>query len=156
MIVFFLPNLRPGGAERVMLNVLLSYHAAYPHAKLVLLLGEKTGPLLSEIPTTIPIYSLGAANATKSIRPLIKFCKVHQPQVVFSSLGSALAASVAKRFVSSKIVFSSATECTATNCLALASMPNVLYFFKEKLDWISINKRLFNLSSKVRIIIYLS
>jgi glycosyltransferase involved in cell wall biosynthesis len=105
MIVFFLPNLRPGGAERVMLNVLLSYHAAYPHAKLVLLLGEKTGPLLSEIPTTIPIYSLGAANATKSIRPLIKFCKVHQPQVVFSSLGSALAASVAKRFVSSKIVF---------------------------------------------------
>ncbi|UPQ79284.1 glycosyltransferase [Flavobacterium azooxidireducens] len=105
MIVFFLPNLRPGGAERVMLNVLLSYHIAYPNTKLVLLLGEKTGPLLAEIPTTIPIYSLGAANATKSIRPLIKFCKEHQPQVVFSSLGSALAASVAKRFVSSKIVF---------------------------------------------------
>lgn len=105
MIVFFLPNLRPGGAERVMLNVLLSYHIAYPQAKLVLLLGEKTGPLLSEIPTIIPIYSLEAANATKSILPLIKFCKAHQPQVVFSSLGSALAASVAKLFVSSKIVF---------------------------------------------------
>lgn len=105
MIVFFLPNLRPGGAERVMLNVLLSYHVAYPNANLVLLLGEKSGPLLSEIPTSIPIFSLEAVNATKSIRPLIKFCKTHQPQVVFSSLGSALAASVAKRFVSSKIVF---------------------------------------------------
>lgn len=105
MIVFFLPNLRPGGAERVMLNVLFSYHAAYPQTKVILLLGEKTGPLLSELPSTIPIYSLETANATKSIRPLIKFCKEHQPQVVFSCLGSALAASVAKRFVSSKIYF---------------------------------------------------
>jgi len=105
MIVFFLPNLRPGGAERVMLTVLLSYHVAYPAAHVVLLLGEKTGPLLSELPTTIPIYSLEAANATKSIRPLIQFCNEHQPQIVFSSLGSALAASVAKRFVSSKVVF---------------------------------------------------
>lgn len=105
MIVFFLPNLRPGGAERVMLNVLLSYHTFYPQANVVLLLGEKTGKLLSEIPSTIPIHTLEASNATKSVRPLIKFCKEHQPKIVFSCLGSALAASVAKRFVSSQIVF---------------------------------------------------
>jgi len=105
MIVFFLPNLRPGGAERVMLNVLLTYHEVYPQAKLVLLLGEKSGPLLSEVPATIPIYSLEAPNATKSVVPLLKFLKKNQPQVLFSTLGSALAASVAKLFVSSKIVF---------------------------------------------------
>ncbi len=105
MIVFFLPNLRPGGAERVMLNLLVTYHEVYPEEKLMLLLGEKSGPLLSEVPVSIPIYSLDAPNATKSILPLIQFLKKQQPKVLFSSLGSALAASVAKRFVSSKIVF---------------------------------------------------
>lgn len=105
MIVFFLPNLRPGGAERVMLNLLLTYHKEYPTAKLVLLLGEKSGPLLSEVPSTIPIYNLEAPNATKSILPLIKFLKEHQPKVLFSCLGSAVAASVAKLLTSSKTVF---------------------------------------------------
>ncbi|WNM20229.1 glycosyltransferase [Flavobacterium capsici] len=105
MIVFFLPDLRAGGAERVMLNVLLKYHLAFPEESVVLLLGKKEGPLLAEIPSTIPIYSLEASNATRSIRPLIRFCKKHHPKVVFSTLGSALAASIAKNFVSSKIIF---------------------------------------------------
>lgn len=105
MIVFFLPNLRPGGAERVMLNVMFSYHDAYPGVNVVLLLGEKLGPLLGDVPVTIPIYSLKAKSATKSIIPLISFCNKHKPRIIFSTLGSALAASVVKLLVSRKTIF---------------------------------------------------
>lgn len=96
MIVFFLPNLRAGGAERVMLTLLKSYKQAHPNTKVVLLLGEISGPLLSEVPETVPIETLHAPNALKSVRPLIHFLKKNQPDILFSCLGSSVAASVAK------------------------------------------------------------
>jgi len=134
MIVFFLPNLNPGGAERVMLNVLLTYHEVYPQAKLVLLLGEKSRPLLSEVPATIPIYSLEAPNATKSVVLLLKFLKKNQPKVLFSGLGLVLASSVAKRFMSWKIVFINLINSTNGVDFILRNVENILssFLYSEK------------------------
>ncbi|MFN3640712.1 MAG: glycosyltransferase, partial [Flavobacterium sp.] len=96
MIVFFLPNLRAGGAERVMMTLLKSYTEAHPNENVMLLLGELSGPLRSEVPPSVTIESLEAPNAFRSVKPLIRFLKKHQPDILFSCLGSSVAASVAK------------------------------------------------------------
>lgn len=102
MIVFFLPDLRGGGAERVMLNLLESYDEVFP-GQAVLLVGRKQGKLISQIPPQINVYELNASSATKSVIPFIKFCKKHQPEKVFASLGSSLATALARPFISKKI-----------------------------------------------------
>lgn len=94
-MVFFLPNLRAGGAERVMMTLLKSYTEAHPNEKVILLVGELYGPLRSEVPPSVAIESLEAPNAFKSVRPLIRFLKKHQPDILFSCLGSSVAAAVA-------------------------------------------------------------
>lgn len=102
MIVFFLPDLRAGGAERVMLNLLLIYHSKNPNVKLTLLLFKKQGPLLVEVPASIEIHELNTSEATKSVLSFIFFCKKHQPKIVFSSLGASLTAAIARPFISKK------------------------------------------------------
>lgn len=105
MIVFFLPDLRAGGAERVMLNLLVSYHDKFKNQELVLLLFKKQGPLLNEVPTAIKIYELGTNGASKSVLSFIAFCKQHQPKIVFASLGASLTTSLARLLVSKKTIF---------------------------------------------------
>lgn len=104
MIVFFLPDLRAGGAERVMLNLLLTYHNHYPNTELVLLLFKKEGVLLDEVPNEIPIHELNTTGATKSVLSFISFCKNNKPKIVFSSLGPCLTTSLAKPFISKEII----------------------------------------------------
>lgn len=101
MIVFFLPDLRGGGAERVMLNLFERF--VKQEQRVVLLLGRKKGNLVSQIPENVNVYELNSESALKSVIPFIKFCKKHKPQKVFASLGSSLAASIAKPFISKDI-----------------------------------------------------
>lgn len=102
MIVFFLPDLRGGGAERVMLNLLTEFYRS-SEKEVVLLLGRKQGPLMNQVPEGIKIYELNATSALKSVIPVVKFCKKHQPEKIFASLGSSLATALAKPFISNKI-----------------------------------------------------
>ena len=101
MIVFFLPDLRGGGAERVMLNLLERF--AKHEQNVVLLLGRKKGDLMSQIPENVKVYELNSGSALKSVIPFIKFCNLHKPTKVFASLGSSLATSLARPFISKKI-----------------------------------------------------
>jgi len=105
MIVFFLPDLRAGGAERVMLNLLVSYYDKFPNQEITLLLFKKQGPLLNEVPTSIKIYELGTTGASKSVLSFISFCKQQQPKIVFASLGASLTTSLARPLVSKKTIF---------------------------------------------------
>lgn len=105
MIVFFLPDLRAGGAERVMLNLLVSYQYKFPNQEIILLLFKKQGPLLSEVPTSTKIYELGTSGASKSVFSFISFCKQQKPKIVFASLGASLTTSLARLFVAKKIIF---------------------------------------------------
>jgi len=104
MIVFLLPDLRAGGAERVMLNLLINYHVKYPNHEVVLLLFQKKGQLLKEVPLSIKILELKTSGATKSVFSLISFCNQHQPKIIFSSLGGSLTSSLAKPFISKEII----------------------------------------------------
>src|SRR5690554_5973277 len=98
MIVFFLPDLRGGGAERVMLNLLTEFHLSSAE-EVVLLLGKKQGPLMNQVPEGIKVYDLEAGSAIKSIIPFVRFCTMHRPKKVIASLGSSLAAVMAKPFI---------------------------------------------------------
>ena len=101
MIAFFLPDLRGGGAERVMLTLLERFVKL--EYNVILILGKKKGELVSQIPLNVKVYELNADSALKSVLPFIKFCKKYKPQKVFASLGSSLAASLAKPFISKDI-----------------------------------------------------
>lgn len=101
MTVFFLPDLRGGGAEKVMLTLLERF--VEKEQNVALLLGKKQGDLLGQIPLNVKVYELNSDSALKSVIPFIKFCKKHKPQKVFASLGSSLATSIAKPFISKDI-----------------------------------------------------
>lgn len=98
MIVFFLPDLRGGGAERVMLNLLTEFHKD-SEKEVVLLLGRKQGPLMDQVPEGIRVFELEAGSAMKSLIPFVRFCQKHRPKKVIASLGSSLAAAMAKPFI---------------------------------------------------------
>src|SRR5690554_127650 len=101
MILFYLPNLRPGGAENVMVQLLVLFHR---NGKEVgLLLGKKEGELLSRIPEDIPVYELGAFRARNAILKLIRFCRKNPPDYIFTSLGASVSAAWAKPFIPKSI-----------------------------------------------------
>jgi glycosyltransferase involved in cell wall biosynthesis len=101
MILFYLPNLRPGGAENVMVQLLVYFHQ---NGKEVgLLLGKREGELLSRIPADIPVYELGAFRARNAILKLIRFCRKNPPDYIFTGLGASVSAAWAKRFIPKNI-----------------------------------------------------
>src|SRR5690554_3796284 len=101
MILFYLPNLRPGGAENVMVQLLVFFHQ---NGKEVgLLLGKKEGELLSRIPEDLPVHELGAFRARNAILKLIRFCRKNPPDYIFTSLGASVSAAWAKPFIPKSI-----------------------------------------------------
>ena len=84
-ILFLLPRFSGGGAERVVLNLLSELHSNGHSVGIVIF--DKSGPLLSTVLDSIPIYNLNTITLKRSIVPLIK--KIHQlnPKVIFTTLG---------------------------------------------------------------------
>jgi len=101
MILFYLPNLRPGGAENVMVQLLVFFHQNGKEVSL--LLGKKEGELLSRVPADIPVYELGAFRARNAIFKLIRFCRKNPPDYIFTSLGASVSAAWAKPFIPKSI-----------------------------------------------------
>ncbi|WP_438969487.1 glycosyltransferase [Nonlabens sp.] len=103
MIVFFIPDLRAGGAERVMLTLLNEFYNTDEKSSYLLLLGKKQGDLSNLIPQDIKVLELGVTSGSKMVMPFIKFCKKHKPTVVFATLGASLTTAIAKPFISNAI-----------------------------------------------------
>src|SRR5690554_1450969 len=101
MILFYLPNLRPGGAENVMVQLLVFFHQNGKEVSL--LLGKKEGELLSRVPADIPVYELGAFRARNAIFKLIRFCRKNPPDYIFTSLGASVSAAWLKPFIPKSI-----------------------------------------------------
>jgi glycosyltransferase involved in cell wall biosynthesis len=85
-----------------MLNLLIYFHQQ-GLLQVALLLGKKEGKLLEQLPSDIPIYSLGASSAKSSVIPLIQFCKKYRPKVIIGTLGASLALSLAKFLIPKNI-----------------------------------------------------
>lgn len=96
MIMFILPSLSGGGAERVMLNYLVWLQDKNHEVGLILF--NNKGPLLSLIPNSVTIYNLKKTSLRESIIPMLTIVKKTKPRIVFSTFGYINVSLLALRF----------------------------------------------------------
>jgi glycosyltransferase involved in cell wall biosynthesis len=84
-ILFIVPSMRGGGAERVMMTLL--NHLDRSRFDPILALIKKEGPLLDKLPSDLPIIDLNAQNARYAIIKIIRLVWSIKPDIVFSTLG---------------------------------------------------------------------
>ncbi|MEQ8200715.1 MAG: glycosyltransferase [Syntrophomonadaceae bacterium] len=84
-ILFVIPNLSGGGAERVILSLAKNLPPDQFHISLAMV--DKVGPYESEIPENIPTFDLHCQRVRYAFPRLLKLIRQQKPDVVFSTLG---------------------------------------------------------------------
>lgn len=103
-ILFIIPSLYTGGAERFAINFLKFYNREKLDLTLVLL--AKEGELVSEIPDDIAIIELKCSAVRNSFFKISSLLRKEKPDVVFSTLGHLnLMLSLIKQFTFSNCKF---------------------------------------------------
>jgi glycosyltransferase involved in cell wall biosynthesis len=84
-VLFLLPTLSGGGAERVIVTLLqhLDRSRFEPHLGLV----EAVGPLLEDLPADVPLHDLGAKRVRRALPGIIRLCWKLKPQVLLPVMG---------------------------------------------------------------------
>ena len=85
-IAFFIPNMRGGGAERVLQNLLNKMITTYPHFHIHLLLAEKEGVLLKGLNNNIKIVDCNKLHVRNCLFNLIKYFNNEKPDYFVSIL----------------------------------------------------------------------
>ena len=85
MLLFILPVLSGGGAERVTLNFLTELKKRGHSVELLVFSME--GPLASSIPSDIVVHNLATGSLRHSLSGLIRAIRNLKPRIVFSTLG---------------------------------------------------------------------
>jgi len=83
-IVFVLPNLKGGGAEKVILN--LCSNLKRDKFEITLILGRKEGEYIKFLPSDVEIFDLKVDHVTFGLLKLLKLIKKIKPDIVFSTL----------------------------------------------------------------------
>ena len=86
-VTLYLPSLRGGGAERVMLNLARGF-AEKGHV-VDLVLAKAEGPYLNEVPEGIRVVDLNASRVLKSLPGLTRYLRKERPAVLLSALNHA-------------------------------------------------------------------
>jgi glycosyltransferase involved in cell wall biosynthesis len=106
-IALFLPSLRGGGAERVMLNLAKGFAAR--GVKVDLVLAKAEGPYLAEVPPEVRVIDLKAPRVLASLPGLVRYLRRERPAALLSAMDHAnVVALWARRFsgVSTRVVVS--------------------------------------------------
>ena len=84
-ILFILPNLQGGGAERAVITLLRHYRLSQlkPHLAVI----DLQGPFRTEVPAHIPVYDLRARRVRNGLVPLFRLIRRLRPEILFSTLG---------------------------------------------------------------------
>lgn len=82
-ILFILPNLNAGGAERVIVNIIRSLNCSEYNIYLVLI--NKIGELIELVPTKVKIIDLGINRTRYSFLKLLLVIHKIKPELIFSS-----------------------------------------------------------------------
>jgi glycosyltransferase involved in cell wall biosynthesis len=85
-IAIFLPDLRGGGAERTVVNLLKEWTGGEPSLDLDLVLVRAVGVLLPEVPESIRVIDLGSKRSILAIPALRRYIKYNKPDVLISHL----------------------------------------------------------------------
>jgi len=96
-ILFVVPSMTGGGAERVFLHLL--NHLNRDHYEPFLALGAKRGEFLAKLKEDVEIFEMKAERARSVIPALIKVVRRLRPQTVCSTLGMNFASALAKSFL---------------------------------------------------------
>ncbi len=83
-VLFLLPSLGGGGAERVMVRLLqhLDRSRFEPHLALV----SAAGPYLKDVPADVPVHDLEAGRVRRAFPAIVKLCWRLRPQTIHSTL----------------------------------------------------------------------
>ena len=84
-VLFALPSLRGGGAERVVVTLLRHLDRARFEPHLVLV--ESVGPYLADVPDDVPVHALDAPRLRRAIPALLRVIRTVRPAVVVSTQG---------------------------------------------------------------------
>jgi len=93
-ILFVLPNLTGGGAERVFTHLVNNIDRE--RFEPMLALGARRGAYLEFIKADVSIYDLKAERARNAVPPLLRLIRQLRPQTVASTVGMNFAAALAK------------------------------------------------------------
>ncbi|HMH56799.1 MAG TPA: glycosyltransferase [Gemmatimonadales bacterium] len=83
-IAFFLPSLRGGGAQRVIVN--LAHGIIERGLPVDVVLGAATGVFLDQLPPAVRLVDLRARRLLRSIGPLSRYLRRERPRVLVSSM----------------------------------------------------------------------
>lgn len=109
-IVFFLPNLKMGGAEKNIIEIANYISTKKENVKIIVIKDE--GPLKSEIDSKIDLISLEASRSLFSLFPLIQKLNYLQPTHIVSTLTQAnLILLIAEYFLKYKPKITVRVEC---------------------------------------------
>lgn len=86
-LALFLPSLRGGGAERVVLNLARGF--AERGLAVDLVLAKAEGPYLSQVPSSVRVVDLGASRVLASLPGLVRYLRRERPQALLSALDHA-------------------------------------------------------------------
>ena len=128
-IAIYVPSLRGGGAERMMV-ILANGFSTYDH-RFDLVLAKAEGPYLKDVANNVHIVDLNASRAITSLPNLINYLKTQKPSALLSALNYANVIAVAAHRLSrtkSRLVVSeranfSASRKNAKNMRARLMLP---------------------------------
>jgi glycosyltransferase involved in cell wall biosynthesis len=83
-VAFLLPNLGLGGAERVTLDLARGFAARGVKVDLVLM--ERAGEFLEQVPDGVTVVDLGARRLRSAILPLRRYLKEHRPDALVAAM----------------------------------------------------------------------
>ena len=83
-VLFLVPTLSGGGAERVTVTLLehLNRSRFEPHLALV----DRVGPLLKDLPADIPLHDLKAGRVRRAFPGILRLARKLKPQVIHSAM----------------------------------------------------------------------
>jgi glycosyltransferase involved in cell wall biosynthesis len=85
LIVFLLPDFKSGGAQRVILNLIVGLQQKRIHVEIIVV--NNQGPLVADIPEGVKIHNLQKSSMRRSIFKLVRKLRELNPNVVFSTFG---------------------------------------------------------------------
>ena len=96
-IAIFMPSLRGGGAEKVMLNLARGF--LEQGMKIDLVVAQAEGPYLQDLPAEIRVVDLGARRVRHSVPGLARYLRNTRPTGLLSAMGHANMAAVLARLL---------------------------------------------------------
>jgi len=96
-VLFILPTLSGGGAERVVINMLVEMHKR--GCLVCLVVFEHKGALVPILPDDLPVYNLDTISLRKSLFSLTYKIRCLKPKIIFSTFGYVNVALLAIRWL---------------------------------------------------------